>query len=107
MREQVEMLEYHADFAAHLIDALQVAGELDAIDDDLSGLMLLEPVDAADERRLAGPRRAADDDPLTAIYGEIDIAQDVELAIPLVHGYDLDGNIVVLRQIRHDGEIFF
>ncbi len=34
MREQVELLEHHADFAADLIDPLEVVGELDAVDDD-------------------------------------------------------------------------
>src|SRR5207244_10123737 len=107
VREQVEMLEHHADFTAYFVDALQVSGELDTVDDNLSRLMLLEPIDAADERRLAGARGPADDDPLAAIDGEIDIAQNMELAIRLVHGDDLDRDIVVLRQIRHDGEIFF
>ena len=33
MREQVEMLENHADFAPDLVDALEIVGELDAIDE--------------------------------------------------------------------------
>ena len=64
MREQVEMLEHHADFAPDLVDLLQVVGEFDAVDDDLALLMLLEPVDAADQRRLARSRRPANDDAL-------------------------------------------
>ena len=42
MREEVEVLEHHADLAPHLVDALQVVGKLDAVDDDLALLMLLE-----------------------------------------------------------------
>ena len=34
VREQVEVLEHHADLAADLVDALEVVGELDAVDDD-------------------------------------------------------------------------
>ena len=34
MREQVEVLEHHADLAADLVDVLQVVGQLDAVDDD-------------------------------------------------------------------------
>ena len=66
VREQVEVLEHHADLAPDLVDALEVVGELDAVDDDAALLVLLQPVDAADQRRLAGARRAADDDALAA-----------------------------------------
>ena len=66
MREQVEVLEHHADFAPHLVHRLEVVGQFDAVDDDLAFLMLLEPVDAADERRLAGTGRSGDDDALAA-----------------------------------------
>ena len=59
-------LEHHADLAAHLVDALDVRRQFDAVDHDRAALVLLEPVDAADQRRLAGARRAADDDPLAA-----------------------------------------
>ena len=95
MREQVEVLEHHADFAAHLVDLLQVVGELDAVDDDLALLVLLQPVDAADHRRLAGTRRPADDDALAAHDLQVDVLQHVEVAVPFVHGDDLDGDVGV------------
>ena len=66
MREQVEVLEHHADFAAHFVDALEVGGQLDAVDDDLALLVLFEPVDAADQRRFARARGPGDDDALAA-----------------------------------------
>ncbi len=47
------MLEHHADFAAHLLDMLEVMAEFDVVDDDASLLMLFQPVDAADHRRFA------------------------------------------------------
>ena len=34
VRKQVEVLEDHADLAADLVDALEVVGQLDAVDDD-------------------------------------------------------------------------
>ena len=49
------MLKHHADFAADLVDFLQVRGHLDAVDKDLPALMLFQAIDAADHRRLAGP----------------------------------------------------
>ncbi len=54
MREEVEVLEHHPDFAADLVDLLEVIGELDAVDDDLALLVLFQTVDAADHRGLAG-----------------------------------------------------
>ena len=53
MRKQVELLEHHADLAAHLVDRLEVFGQLDAVDDDAALLPVLDPVDAAEQRRLA------------------------------------------------------
>ena len=57
VREQVERLEDHPDLAADGGDVADVVGQLDAVDDDLAALVLLEPVDGADERRLARSRR--------------------------------------------------
>ena len=86
MRKQVELLEHHADLAPHLVDLLEVVGQFHAVDDDAAALLLLQPVDAADQRRLAAARRPADDDALAAHDLEVDVAQHVELAEPLVHG---------------------
>ena len=93
MREEVEVLEHHADLAPDLVDALEVVGELDAVDDDLAGLMLLEPVDAADHRRLARARGPADHDALAAHHLEVDVLQHVEIAVPFVHVDDLDRDV--------------
>ena len=46
VREQVEGLEDHADLGADGVDVAHVVGELDAVDDDVAALMLLQPVDA-------------------------------------------------------------
>ena len=85
------MLEHHADLAADLVDLLQVVGELDPVDDDPALLMLLEPIDAADHGRLAGAGRAADDDALAARDVQVDVPQNVELAVPFVDVDQLDG----------------
>src|SRR5690242_19479452 len=75
MRKQVEVLEDHADLAAYLVDLLQVVGEFDAVDDDAAGLVLLETVDAADHGGLARARGPGDDDALTAVDAQVDVAQ--------------------------------
>ena len=68
---------------------------VDAVDDDVALLVLLEAVDAADQRRLAGARGAGDDDALAAHDAQVDVAQHVEIAVPLVHADDVDGDIGV------------
>ena len=90
MREQVELLEHHADLAADRVDILDVRSQLDAGDDDLAALVLLQPVDTADHRRFAGARRSTDDDALALGDLEVDVLEDVELAIPFVDMAQLD-----------------
>ena len=58
------MLEAHADLGPDPVDVLDVGRQLRALDDDPAGLVVLQRVDAPDERGLARPRRPADDDPL-------------------------------------------
>ena len=48
MRKQIEMLKHHAHFAAHFVNALDVTGQLDPIDNDLAFLMLFQPIHATD-----------------------------------------------------------
>ena len=97
MRKEVELLEHHADLAPDRLDRLQVVGELDAVDLERALLMLLEAIDAADQRRFAGSRRPADHDPLAARDRQIDVAQHVELPVPLVDARELDDGIGCLH----------
>jgi hypothetical protein len=90
VREQVELLEHHAHVLADRFDRLDVVGQLDALDGELAFLVLLEPVDAADHRRLARSRRPADDDPLALLHLQVDVAQHVELPVPLVDLLEAD-----------------
>ena len=78
MREQVEMLEHHADFAADELDVLQIAVQLDSMDIDDALLVHLEPVQAPDQRGFARTGRTTDDDPLTLVDLKIDVAKNVE-----------------------------
>src|SRR5438094_375741 len=61
-----------------------------AEDDDVTILDALERVHAPDERALARAGRAAHDDDLAGRHPERDVAQDVELAEPLVDLPELD-----------------
>src|SRR5690606_38446857 len=87
---QVEGLEDHADLAPDLVDVPDVVRQLSSVDDDASLLVLLQSVDAANERGFARSGRTADDDPLAAGDGQVDVMQDMELAVPFVDADELD-----------------
>ena len=97
MRKQVELLKHHADLAADLVDLLEILGQFHAVDDDPAALPVLDTVDASKQRRLAAARGAADDDALASHDLEVDTAQHVEAAEPLVQADDLDRDFVLGR----------
>src|SRR4029078_6673949 len=94
--EEIELLKYHPDFPPDLLHPLAIFPNLDAIALDQSTLMLLQPVDAADQRRLPGTRRPANHNALPLGYGEVDVAQCVVLAVPLVDLLEPDDH-----RVRH------
>ncbi|CDX20985.1 6-pyruvoyl-tetrahydropterin synthase [Mesorhizobium plurifarium] len=89
--KEIEVLEHHPDFATDFLDLFEVVGQLNAVDDDLARLMVLEPVDAADHGRFAGAGWPANDDPLSTAHSQIDVSQGMKITVPLVHGCNLDG----------------
>src|SRR5690606_25966658 len=99
MWEKIEVLKDHPDFTAHQLNVPDVVGELDAIDDYSSALMLLQAVYAADQGRLARAGRSADDDPLAAIDTEVDLLQHVKLPIPFMDADHLDDRVVPRARI--------
>jgi hypothetical protein len=97
--EQVEGLEHHADLAADGVERLEVVAQLDAVHHDAALLVLLQAVDAADQRGLARARGAADHHALAQRHVERDVAQHVQRAEPLVDALQADGG----RGIGADG----
>src|SRR6266540_896159 len=97
MRKQVELLEHHPDLAAHLVDGLEILGELSAVDDDPTALPVFDTVDTAKQGRLAAARGPADDDALSTHDLEVDVVQHVELTEPFVKANNLDCNLVRRR----------
>src|SRR3546814_12711569 len=65
--------------------------------------MLLEPVDAEDQRRLARARGAAYDDPFPVMDGQVDVPQDVKLAEPFMDPDQLDHRFVGCGAACGDG----
>ena len=90
-----------ADVAADLVDALQILGELDSGDDDPPGLMFLEPVDAADQRRLAGAGRAAQHDAFAFAHFQVDALEYMKSAVVLVQPGDIHDYLAGVSDWRH------
>src|SRR5262249_249894 len=106
MWEKIKLLKYHADVAAYRKDLFGIIGELFAIDDDAAALPVLQAIDAAKHGRFAAAGRTADDDPFAARNSEVDISQQLKIAIPFVQGNYFDGPLrfftaARLRRIRH------
>jgi hypothetical protein len=53
VREQVELLKYHADVAAEIAQIFARGGDVDAIDEDAAVVEGLKPIDAAEQGALA------------------------------------------------------
>src|SRR5690606_2960795 len=90
MRVEVELLEDHADLGTELGPIHRPVGDVHAVDDDRALLDQLEPVDATDERALAGAAGSADHYHFASLNVQVDVLQDVQLAEPLVHTPELD-----------------
>src|SRR5439155_26915422 len=85
VREEVELLEHDPDPLAHAghVDAL--ARDLLAFEEDPARVDRLEQVHAAQQRALAAPARANDDEHLAGRDFEIDSVEDDEVAEALPH----------------------
>ena len=83
--EEIERLEDHPDLAANRLDVANIVAELNAIDDDPTPLVLLQPVDYANEGGFPRSRGAEDDDDLPSLDGGGEAPQDVKAAEPLVY----------------------
>ena len=90
MREEVELLEYHADMAADEVDIGALGRDGLSVDGDVSSGRLFEPVDAAQERGLAGTGRSDDADDLARLDLEVDAVEDQVVAECLLELRDFD-----------------
>ena len=101
VREEVEALEHHAEAGAdapHVALAVELAAaggvvavaDQHVVEQDLAGLVLLEEVEAAQQRRLARAARPDDGHYLAALDLEADAAQHFQLAEALVQAAHLD-----------------
>ena len=91
VREEVELLEDHADFAPEIARLFGAAGEEFTVQADFAFLVVFQAVDAADQRRFARTGRAADDEALAFFHVQVDVFQGMVFAVPLVEVVDVDG----------------
>ena len=91
--KQVELLKHHANAFADGIDGLDVVAELSAVDQQATLLVFFKSVDAADQSRFARARGAANNNALTFGHAQVDIAQHVEVAKPLVDVIEFDDGV--------------
>ncbi len=90
MREEVELLEDHADPAPYGVDVDVRVGEFGAADEDLALAGFLQQVHTAQQRRLAGAGRADDADDLALADLQVDALEDLVVAEGLVQVLDVD-----------------
>ena len=90
MREEVERLEHDPDPAPDDVDVDAAPRDLLAADEDPARVDRLEQVDAAQQRRLPGARRADQADDLVLGQREVDPAQHLGLAERLPEAVDLE-----------------
>ena len=90
MREQVERLEHHADFAPDRVERVQIVGQFGAVHHDAAFLVALQPVDAADHGGLARAGGSAHHHPLARPHRQRHVAQHMHAAVPFVDPVKLD-----------------
>ena len=90
VREQVVGLEDEAEPAPHRDRLHRRVGDDLAVEQDVAVVDLLQQVDAAQQRRLAGAGGADQGDGAVLVDGEVDAAQDLALTEGLGHAADLE-----------------
>ena len=93
--KQVEMLEHHAHLLAVEVDVHRLAGQIHAVEEDGAGGRLLQHVQAAQQRGLAGTGGADDGHHLALVDVQVTAIQRVNGAV-----------VVLLHQTLHGDENF-
>src|SRR4030042_2727659 len=102
MREQVELLEHHPNLPPHPLDVAHIMRKLNAINDNRAALVLLQPVERADEGRFTRTRGAKDHHHLTRLHIHADPFESLEVIEPLVHIPGDDDRLIVLVLFAHN-----
>ncbi len=90
MREEVVRLKDDTEPPAHADSVDRGIGDHLAVEEDVAVVDVLEQIDAAKERRLAGAGRADQSDGLVLGDLEVDASKDFEIAEGLGHAANFD-----------------
>jgi hypothetical protein len=99
VRIEVERLEHHPDTLAGVVDVGPRIEHVDAVDHDPAGRRLLQPVQTAQQRRLARARRPDHEHELALGHRQVDALQYVKGAEVLVQAARVDDRAVHSREI--------
>ena len=102
MREQVELLEHHAQLGAHAVDIHALGRDVGAFEDNLTARGLLEQVDAAQHGRLSGTGRAKHDHNLAAVHVDVDTAQNLQVVVALMQALNANDHVILSRDALLD-----
>jgi hypothetical protein len=90
VREQIELLEHHADLLADRVNRFDIVSQLNAVNDQPALLVFFQAVDAADQRGLARAGRTADDDAFALGHIQVNVAQHMKVVEPFVDLLEAD-----------------
>tara|TARA_B110000908_G_C10120079_1_gene387192 strand:+ start:90 stop:416 length:327 start_codon:yes stop_codon:yes gene_type:complete len=89
MRKQIELLKDHTNILAKLPYLRRIGVKLNTVDMQGASIVVLKPVESADQRRFARARRTTDHNTLTLMHVQVDVGQCLKITKELV---DLFGN---------------
>ena len=90
MWKQIELLKYHPNGAANFIRTILALGEGHPINNNLTGLMGLKAVDAADQCGFSRPRWPANHDTFAQLHIQRHVFQRLKIAKVFRHSTHLD-----------------
>src|SRR5262249_45914031 len=95
MREEVEALEHHRNLGADRFDTRRGAIDANPVDGDRTAIVAFEPIDTAEDGRLARPGRADDAHHLAAANMRGNAAQHLGAAKALMDVGQLDHRLII------------
>jgi hypothetical protein len=90
MREEVEVLKHHADFAPDQMQFFRLCVDFFSVDADRPAARFFQEVDTPQQRALPGTARTDYDHNLTLFDLEVDIVDDLMFSIPFIQMPDFN-----------------
>ena len=94
MCKQVELLKHHAQLGTHAGKVFAFLWQGLTLDEDLARVDGFQSVDGAAHGRLARTRGANHDNDLAAVDREVNVVEDMQIAVVLIDMLELDQRLV-------------